>query len=216
MLDIKVKTSFRAFRLLRDVKNAIPSCLKKAAYEVWKDMRAGMSIPGNGKPSKPGTPPHKQRGRLVQSVLYGMDGDQEAVIGSVPRKDRWYGKLHEHGGQFQTKSPILKRYSAGDEGWAEFARNPRKVALVSQAQADRATKINKWLAGKAARARYYANRTDVSHKQDKRLYAEGFAPEYEGEKTATVRFPARPFARPALDKNLYRLPWAFKDSINGG
>lgn len=209
MIDLQVKAFFEMTSLIKKMKRSMPDSLQRVGVIVRRDMRESLSPEGGRtrSPSAPGTPPHRQRGFLRNSILFSMDGDSSVIVGSMPRSYGWYGKIHEHGGKLRTKRQILRVYSAGDLGPLAFTRNPPRGELASQAQADRATKINRWMAKKAANARWHNSKWAEEKVSSPEA---GFEPEYEAPQDAFLNFPARPFARPALIRNLDKIPPAFR------
>lgn len=194
----------------RVVRTKATPRLVALAWELRRKIQEELSITGKG-PAAPGSPPRKKTGRLQRSIKFRMDGDMSVLIGSTGRTHGWYGRIHENGAVLKTRLPVLKTFAQGEDGPIEYARNPTRIRLETQAQADRATRINQWLSRRGAQARYYAKRTDINHRQDADMYADGFVPEFETKENARVRFPARPFVGPVIKDNMARIPYAFEN-----
>lgn len=212
MVNLEVKAFFEMTSLIKKMRESMPKSLDKVGVIIRRDMRDALNVTGGkNKPSPAGSAPHRKKGLLRNSIMFGMDGDSEVVIGSMPRSYGWYGKIHEHGAKLATKMQILRKYAAGDWGPLSFSRNPPRGELVSQAQADRATKINRWLAKRAANARWVNKQGWTSDKVS--APDAGFEPEYEAPQNAFLNFPARPFALPTLMRNLDKIPLEFRAMI---
>ena len=57
-------------------------------------------------PSKPGTPPHKQSGKLRKGIIAQVDEEKDDVrVALAP--DAWYGRVHEVGSRKHPKRPFL-------------------------------------------------------------------------------------------------------------
>jgi HK97 gp10 family phage protein len=88
----------------REMRQRIKECCVLVKYKgVTKRVRKGKLIYG-ANPSKPGEPPHKQKGRLHGSVAFTVDG----LIGRVGT-NVLYGKFLELGTRRMAARPWLRR-----------------------------------------------------------------------------------------------------------
>lgn len=202
MIDIKIKTSFDIKKILDKCNKSVSDELQHAAAIIRKDMKASLNKTYGGKPAPAGSPPGKKSGKLYRSILFGMDGENTVVIGSKPRSRGWYGRLHEHGGAVKSRGKKYKIFKPGDKAPIRIDGDKVIFARVtSQAAAERATRLNR----KIGQERLVA----VSRNK---LASKSVMINYE----TTGEFPKRPFARPALMRNLHVIPRAFRDSILNG
>lgn len=91
-----------------------------AAMELRDRVKKTLSVPGNGVPSSPGRPPHKQTGNLYDSIEYVKLKKGEYRVGPNVRSgggrgsDGRFGKLHkyafflEHGTRFMAPRPWFR------------------------------------------------------------------------------------------------------------
>ena len=111
-------------------------------------LTARRSIRRRKKPSRPGSPPHTQTGRLKRSIRYEVDkATPDVVIGPVNEIAGRLWHLHEHGGVAKKRRRLKRhRFRAGEFGpvrvkqqgsTAKFAR----IRLQTAAQANRATRL---------------------------------------------------------------------------
>lgn len=205
MIDISTKAFLDTAKILGRMRKAMPKTLQHVGAIIRRDMRDSLNVDGGQKhkPSAPGSAPHRQTGRLRNSVLFVMNGDNEVVIGSMPRSWGWYARIHEHGARYQSVNKFVPhKYRIGEEGPVRMAAGAKrkgggresssvvKVALQSSEQVTLANIIN----------------AQLSKSRKKHLSAEA---QHDHIKEF-VNFPARPFARPALNRNLDKIPPAFK------
>lgn len=77
---------------------------KQIIYAAMKKLKQGKRRPV---PSKPGTPPHSQTGKLKKSIITEQDKETgDARVGLA--KEGWYGRLHEFSSSKHPKRPFLK------------------------------------------------------------------------------------------------------------
>lgn len=100
MLKLKTKLDMKDLKkVLTKEKKGKAKSLKHAGAIIRKAAQQSLT-PGNGKPSRPGNPPHSQSGTLKKSILFDVDADGVLVIGPAKRSYGFYGNIHEHGGSF--------------------------------------------------------------------------------------------------------------------
>jgi phage gpG-like protein len=100
MIGISCKTTNRFNSLKTKARQAGYKNLGHAAAVLRKI--AIRSIHKRKKPSRPGSPPHTQTGRLKKAILYYNDRNrQEAIIGPSKNIIGIAGAEHEHGGRFR-------------------------------------------------------------------------------------------------------------------
>ena len=184
MIGIKTKTKFHTSTLKRKVEQASFRSLGHAGGAIR--LTARRSIRRRKKPSRPGSPPHTQTGRLKQSIRYEANKSlPDVVIGPVNEIAGRLWHLHEHGGIARKRKRLKRhRFRAGEFGPVRV-KQPGKFArarLQTAAQANRATRLI----------------------------------EQENQRRGAIRpprYPKRPFMRPALDANRSRLPKFWRDSV---
>lgn len=100
MFDLKVnivpKISITSLLKQKDI--GIAKSLLHAGSIIRKAAQASM-VPGNGKASRPGNPPHMQSGRLKKSILFAVE-DGRVIIGPAKRTRAFYGDILEKGGRY--------------------------------------------------------------------------------------------------------------------
>ncbi len=103
MIGAKTKFTDTSKRLLQAKDKAAFKNLRHAGFSIRKDV-VGSFIRAKG-PSKPGTPPHRHRGRLARSIWFDADKTEMVVGPAYSRLNSgglppWVGRMHEFGGTF--------------------------------------------------------------------------------------------------------------------
>jgi len=70
--------------------------------EAKRSMKVARNAP-NGPPSRPGTPPHIETGKLHAAIRRRVRGNKVIVAAEV-----MYGEIHEFGGRYHPKRPFLR------------------------------------------------------------------------------------------------------------
>ena len=97
MIGIKTTTRFNTSTLKRKTDEASFRSLGHAGAAIR--LTARRSIRRRKKPSRPGSPPHTQTGRLKRSIRYEVNKSMpDVVIGPVNEIAGRLWHLHEHGG----------------------------------------------------------------------------------------------------------------------
>lgn len=100
MLKLKMKLDMKDLtKVLSKEKKGKATSLKHAGAIIRKAAQQSLT-PSNGKPSRPGNPPHTKSGKLKKSILFDVDGNGVAVIGPAKKSHGFYGNIHEFGGSF--------------------------------------------------------------------------------------------------------------------
>lgn len=101
---LKVFANVPLYQLMNAAKSAgIPSSAIFSAINLFKKAKKKK----RQVPSKPGTPPHKQSGKLQKAVIATADKETGSVRVEL-HSDAWYGMLHEVGSRKHPKRPFLK------------------------------------------------------------------------------------------------------------
>lgn len=108
------KLDFRGDEVTRAIVAELNRRLHRCAILVWNRWKELINVDGTGvgpsgrliygaDPSKPGEPPHKQRGRLLASAAF-------EVVGLVARvgTNLLYGRILELGGRNVAARPSLR------------------------------------------------------------------------------------------------------------
>lgn len=172
---------------------------KDERQKVEEDLQAGRLTPAEyhqriyaarEKASAPGTPPnyHTRGFSLRNRVFFGIEPrDMNLVVGYL-KEDSFVARLHEEGDanwEYRIRKPNWK-LRVGGHAPIEIRNNELKFAkLRTNAQVKRATGIAK-------------------------EYFKGY--EKEG-KTGRAKYEARPFLKPAMDKNRDRFVKELKDCL---
>jgi phage gpG-like protein len=123
MIGAKTKFTDTSKRVVAAKDKAAFKNLRHAGLSIRKDVVASFQRAKG--PSKPGTPPHRHRGRLAYSIWYDAD-KEEAVVGPAYSRvagkglPPWIGRMHEFGGAFGGHAQTKKQKAAG--------KKPRRVA----------------------------------------------------------------------------------------
>ena len=187
MIHLRTRVRFNANRVKRKVDQASFKSLGHAGGAIRKT--AYRSIRKRKKPSRPGTPPHTQTGRLKRSIRYEVDRRSPGVvIGPINEIAGRIWNLHEFGGVARKRRKLKRhRFKVGEHGpirvkslgnAAKFAR----IKLLTAAQASRATRL-------------------IEEENARR------------GQSKPRRYPKRPFMKPALDANRSRLPKFWHNSV---
>ena len=99
---MKVRIEFDERRILVAVQNGNNVALRRAGAYIRKAARNRIST--SDKASPPGTPPHTRRGRLKNSLLFGVEkkrrtvviGPAESIMGTAMA-------AHEFGGSYRKR-----------------------------------------------------------------------------------------------------------------
>ena len=99
---MKVRIEFDERRILVAVQNGNNVALRRAGAYIRKAARNRIST--SDKASPPGTPPHTRRGRLKNSLLFGVEkkrrtvviGPAESIMGTAMA-------AHEFGGNYRKR-----------------------------------------------------------------------------------------------------------------
>jgi len=99
---LKVRIEFDERRILVAVQNGNNVALRRAGAYIRKAARNRIST--SDKASPPGTPPHTRRGRLKNSLLFGVEkmrrtvviGPAESIMGTAMA-------AHEFGGNYRKR-----------------------------------------------------------------------------------------------------------------
>lgn len=202
MIKIKASAVFNLSAIESRMRRAVAQSLGHAGGILTKAMKRTLSVPGNGDPSRPGSPPHKQSGILQRSIRYDKESDTNVVVGSQKRWSRqegWYGGLHEHGAV--TRRKVVTKTSIGDTlilpgGGGRNKRGGRYKITDRKIISEKQRKMVHAVKHQIIRGRSKNQRLQNLVMKDK-----------------TVTLPARPFARPTLMENLHRIPYSFRDSL---
>lgn len=114
MIDSKLILSLNINKVASEAKKGEATSLRHAGAIIRKAAQDSL-IPGNGKSSKPGMPPHSQSGKLRKSILFDGD-DKSVVVGPAKRSDAFYGQMHEYGGTYVVGQKSRGRKSRGRKG----------------------------------------------------------------------------------------------------
>ena len=187
MIGIKTTVRFNPSNLKRKSDQASFRSLGHAGAAIR--LTARRSIRRRKKPSRPGSPPHTQTGRLKRSIRYEVDkATPDVVIGPVNEIAGRIWHLHEHGGVAKKRRRLKRhRFRVGEFG---------PVRVKQQGSTARFARIRLMTAGQAARA------TRLIDEENQRRGA-----------SRPRRYPKRPFMNPALDTNRSRLPKFWRDSV---
>jgi HK97 gp10 family phage protein len=87
-----------------DMRNEMRKRLSRAAISVSRHAKQLVSVAGPSA-SRPGSPPHKQTGRLRASIAWELVGDDRARVGTNVK----YGRYLELGTSRMSPRPWLVR-----------------------------------------------------------------------------------------------------------
>jgi hypothetical protein len=215
---VEIKKKINSKKVVEKIKNAEFESLEHALATIRKSVvhsirRGKPNKDGINVPSKPGKPPkswgNHGRTAMKRAILYKIERDKKNEVGTVyitpdDAGDRIY-QVHEKGGtktnwvkvQNERKSKYIDRlaieghmYRGGMRSWRRSGGRNAWYRILpdrerSQAELDA---IKKW---------YIDGETYAEEKQIKK----------------SVSYPARPFMRPALEKNQSKLPRKWLENI---
>jgi hypothetical protein len=159
MIGVRVAQRDNSKRVLAKTKAASFRSLAHAGAAIR--LTARRSIRTRKKASPPGTPPHTRKGAFRRAILYAVEKkEQRVVIGPSLDLISSIGREHEYGGRIRARNTrrTIRRLGGGGEIVLHPRGKPTRdlagqvvhvvyTKLITQAQVDRANRINKQLYG---------------------------------------------------------------------
>jgi len=91
-----ITVKWRGNKYSRNVHVAMVKAIQRCTFKMDEFTKDTLGVAGNGVPSAPGTPPHKQTGYLRNSIGFEIAPDGlSSKVG--PRDLMKYGRVHEFG-----------------------------------------------------------------------------------------------------------------------
>ena len=147
MIKIRFRSGDRFEELSAAAKKEAQKRLRTVAGKIAQDARSSM-VPGHGKPSRPGTPPHIQRGELKRSIK--VIQDEESVVVTTARPDGWsgfwYPPVHEFGlGKFPRRAFLRPAFNRAMARLADSFKDLLKAVSQKPTTRFRNEKTGRWV-----------------------------------------------------------------------